>query len=170
MDNENKDFELESQNMGPESLKTVPEYVETEPASVEAEMPEIEPAAEEEFDPTESEDFYNNLDAVIGEEEVSDDEIPELLLNDEIFSLEGETEKKETPQEEDLFNGVDAALAEQIESEFGENPETSSTVEKEPGALKRFWKSIPKWTKILVSTILVVLVSVGLLFGTAGGR
>lgn len=129
---------------------------------------------ETEFDPTQSEEFYSNLEAAIGfDEEPVPEELPELLLSDELF---GETEPQEyqnreqTTAEEDLFAGVDAALAEQIEHEFGGRTEISSAQEQEPKKTGSGWRAIPTWTKVLVGVILAVLVSVGLLFGTAGGR
>jgi len=121
-----------------------------------------------EFDPTESEDFYNNLEAAIGAEEG----MSELLLEEEPFgSVTDVSQHRGTysDAEDDIFVGVDAALAEQIEREFGTG-EIGSTTEKQPGKFGNTWKTIPNWTKILVSVILVVLLSVGLLFGTSGGR
>ncbi len=150
MDNENKELEFEAQD----TENTVDEA---------------------EFDPTESEEFYSNLEAAIGAgEEPEDADIPELLLTEDIFGGAGEDEYPtgETFGMEDdvLFAGVDAALTEQIEQEFGRNTEISSTEEKEPNKIVSGWKAIPTWTKVLVGVILAVLISVGLLFGTAGGR
>ena len=82
-----------------------------------------------EFDPTESEDFYNNLEAAIGIEE----EVPELILEDEPFGTVGAVAQQSegySNTEDALFIGVDAALAEQIEREFG-GEEIGSTVETE---------------------------------------
>ena len=140
MDNENKEFDLETSEMKPDS-------------------------AELEFDPSDSEDFYNNLEAALGVEGDSDfSDIPELLIEEEPF---GGIES--IRQEDALFEGVDAALSEQIEQEFGKE-EIGSTEEEKTNKFLMFWTKIPKWTKILVSVILAVLISVGLLFGTTGGR
>ncbi len=166
MDNENKEIELDSQGTEPEVTTEV------------------------EFDPTESEEFYSNLEAAIGSPEdvvpmpepipVSETE-ERMEIKEEIPEIEtvtvgaGEAEQPETYSivEEELFAGVDAALAEQIEQEFGreaEAEEVSSTVEKEPNKFLKTFREIPTWTKVLVSVILVILLSVGLLFGTSGGR
>ncbi|MBP3577834.1 MAG: LCP family protein [Lachnospiraceae bacterium] len=157
MENENKELEFEPQDESVTIEETVEEIVE-----------------ETEFDPTESEEFYNNLEAAIsGQEEPEIDELPELLLSEDLF---GGADEDNYPQmtdstaEDVLFAGVDAALAEQIENEFGSGTEISSTEEKEPNKFVAGWKAIPTWTKVLVGVILAVLISVGLLFGTKGGR
>ena len=147
MDNENKELELESQK-----ISSIPE--------------------EQEFDPTESEAFYSNLEAAIGlgdEQDIPD--VSEILLSGELFGgAEEDYQEESFSQEEVLFAGVDAALAEQIAQEFGGDEETGSTKEQEPNKFKSTWNLIPNWTKILVGVILAVLISVGLLFGTSGGR
>lgn len=170
MDNENKDFELESQEMEPGTE-----------AVVEAEQPEMEPDAEavdiepqEEFDPTESDEFYNNLETAIDGVEEPEEELPELVLEDALFATEGEEEpvqdKDVATVEEEMFAGVDAALSERIENEFGKEIEPDSEGEKKPGKFLAVWKAIPTWTKVLVTVILTLLLTVGLLFGTSGGR
>lgn len=104
-----------------------------------------------EFDPSESEEFLSALDAAIG------------------IDSEGEASgADEIPLDEDIFAGVNAALAEQIEMEFGK--EEAAHAEKKPNRFLEILREIPTWTKVLVSVILVVLLSVILLFGTAGGR
>ena len=130
------------------------------------ELPEIEPdVVELEFDPTESEDFYNNLEAAIGTEEDPElADVPEVLTEEEPF---GEIDS--IRQEDVLYAGVDAALTEQIEQEFGKE-EIGSAEEKKMNKFLEIWNTIPKWTKILVSVVFAVLLSVGLLFGTPGGR
>jgi len=148
MDNENKELEFDSQDF------------ETD-------------VNEAEFDPTESEEFYNNLEAAIGgESKAEQEELPNLILSDDIFggTEDEEYEENGSSLEEELFAGVDAALAEQIEQEFGKETEFSSADETEPNKVVAIWRTIPKWTKILVGCILAVLISVGLLFGTKGGR
>ena len=153
MDNENKEIELETQD------------------TVQEEVPETD------FDPTESEAFYSNLEAAIsfGEEEVPVEEF-DAVDTAALANLVTEVaEETETPggatADEVLFAGVDAALAEQIEQEFGkDDSEISSAEEKQPNKVLAVWKGIPTWTKVLVSVILVILISVGLLFGTEGGR
>ena len=136
--------------------------------SVEEEV--VENTSEEEFDPTESEAFYDNLEAAISFDEPTEEELPELVLSEDTFALDEEKNQVQGSLEDELFAGVDAALTEQIEQEFGGNEEVSSTKEKKQGKLAFIWKAIPKWTKVLVSVILVILISVGLLFGTSGGR
>lgn len=157
MENENKELEFEPQDESVTIEETVEEIVE-----------------ETEFDPTESEDFYNNLEAAIsGVGEPDTDDLPELLLSEDLF---GGVEDEEFPQtvdssiDEELFAGVDAALTEQIENEFGRDTEISSAEENESNKFVTGWRAIPTWTKVLVGVILAVLISVGLLFGTKGGR
>ena len=104
-----------------------------------------------EFDPSESEEFLSNLDAAIG-----------------IGGEEDGYSADDISMDEDVFAGVNAALAEQIEQEFGK--EEAAHVEKKPNKFLEIIKGIPTWTKILVSVILVILLSVGLLFGTPAGR
>jgi len=163
----------------------------------------------EEFDPTESDAFYDNLRAVLNldeeeepeemmqeepEQEVSEEpaeaegtedteELPELVFakdlfeatdeeladmasaQDELDSAE-EAAEEEPEVDEDLFLGVDAALTEQIESEFG----TTTTKSGFGWKILSVLKKVPLWTKILTSVILVILLSVGFLFGTKPGR
>lgn len=162
MDNENKDLEFE-----PQEENTAVEEIAEETA--------VEETAEEaEFDPTESEEFYSILEAAIGGvQEPELDDLPELLLSEELF---GGAENTDFPEEADssiddeLFAGVDAALTEQIENEFGRGTEISSAEEEEPNKFVSGWRAIPTWTKVLVGVILAILISVGLLFGTKGGR
>ena len=142
MDNENKELELETQ--------------------------ELETVAE--FDPTESEDFYNNLEAAIGTEEFDVSDLPELSLPEDTFLLDETQQPEENSLEAELFAGVDAALSEQIAQEFGPEPEESVTDEEESNRFVAGWRAIPTWSKVLVGVILAVLISVGLLFGTKGGR
>ena len=151
MDNENKELELEAQELEPVA----------ENDSVE--VPE--------FDPTESEDFYNNLEAAIGaEDDFNISDLPELSLPEDTFILDEAEQPVEESFEDEMFAGVDAALSEQIEQEFGSVPEASVTEEKEPNRFVACWSAIPTWSKVLVGVILALLVSVGLLFGTAKGR
>jgi hypothetical protein len=99
MDNENKELELEVQ----ESVLEEPE-----------------------FDPTESEDFYSNLEAAIGAEDEFDvSDLPELSLPEDTFILDEAEEQPVDALEAEIFAGVDAALSEQIEQEFGTDPEES---------------------------------------------
>ncbi len=104
------------------------------------------------FDPTENEDFLKGLDEAIG---ITED-----------GSAAGSEE--DIPLDEAIFAGVNAALAEQIEMEFGK--EEAAEKEKEPNKFVQIFKSIPTWTKILASVILAVLLAVLLLFGTEGGK
>ena len=123
-----------------------------------------------EFDPTESEDFYKNLEAAIGTtEKVDAVNIPELSLPENTFILDEAELSEDESFDEEIFAGVDAALSAQIAQEFGEEPETSVTEEK-ANRFAGIWKEIPTWTKVLAGVILAVLISVGLLFGTKGGR
>ena len=147
MDNENKELEFES-------------------GELTANQEELE------FDPTESEAFYSNLEAAIGlGDEPETPDVSEILLAGELFGgADDDYQEKTDSKEDDLFAGVDAALAEQIAQEFGSEEETGSAKEKEPNKFLSTWNLIPNWTKILVGVILAVLISVGLLFGTSGGR
>lgn len=163
-----------------------------------------------EFDPTESEAFYENLEAALEVdepeetdaeelpvielpmEEVSEEEnaeadvaLPELVFaadlfeateeeladaaaaNDVLMNGEYQEEQDEFDIDDDLFYGVDAALNEQIENEFGS---TATTKEGFGGKVLELLKNIPTWTKVLTTTILVILLSVGFLFGTDPGR
>lgn len=178
MDNENKEIELETQDMEPDVENEVTEDIaeetveETTEEAVNETVEETAEEAAEEFDPTESEDFYNNLEAAIGTEaDFEETELPELSLPEDTFVLDSIAEQPEEQSvDEDIFAGVDAALSEQIEQEFGVETQASATEEKKPNRFVAVWKAIPTWTKVLVSIILVLLLSVGLLFGTKAGR
>ncbi len=170
MDNENKEFEeLETQDTEPavegESMEEPESVMEAETVEEPESVMEAETVEEPEFDPTDSEDFYNNLEAAIGGEDAFDDtELPELSLPEDTFVLDSDAEQQaEDSFEEDIFAGVNAALSEHIEQEFGREPEESVAEEEKPN---RF----PTWAKILVGVILVLLVSIGLLFGTKAGK
>ncbi len=157
-----------------------------------------------EFDPTESEAFYENLEAALEgdapeedqeghkEEEpvlTEEEQLPELVFAADLFEptdeeladaaaaeaeAEEASEQEENPEQteefevdDELFQGVDAALNEQIENEFG----NAATTEEGFGRkLLALLKHIPGWTKVLVTIILVILLSVGFLFGTDPGR
>jgi len=147
MENENKELDLETQDTG---------------ATVD----------EPDFDPTESEDFYNNLEAAIsGEIAAEKAVVPAAPMADIVAETPdyNGTSATEDSFEDELFAGVDAALAEQIEHEFGKNT-VAGTMEDEPEEKKSLWKAIPLWTKILCGVILALLLGAGLLFGTKGGK
>lgn len=171
MDNENKELE-ELTTQEPETV-TENEITEQPDAEEENDVTEQpESAAEDaEFDPTESEDFYNNLEAAIGtEDDLVDAELPELSLPEDTFILDETPEQPaEDSMEAEIFAGVDAALSEQIEQEFGSEAETGVTEEK-PNKFVAVWKAIPTWTKVLVGVVLALLLSIGLLLGTKGGK
>lgn len=117
-------------------------------------------------------------------EEAQEEELPELVFSDDLFltdelpeeepEAEEEPVQEEEPEEteidfdEQMFLGVNAALTEQIENEFGGSE--AVTNEKKENKVAAFFKMIPKWTKVLVTIILVLLLSVGFLFGTKPGR
>lgn len=123
-----------------------------------------------EFDPTESEDFYNNLEAAIGIGEKTDAvKTTEWSLPEHTFISDEPELPEDDPFDDEIFAGVNAALSAQIAQEFGEEPETSVTEEK-TSRLAGVWKGLPVWTKVLSGIILAVLISIGLLFGTKGGR
>lgn len=129
---------------------------------------------ETDFDPTESEEFYSNLEAAIGGEELPEEAkaVEAVLLQDVLDDTEENVMQDTAMQdnaEDALFAGVNAALAEQIEQEFGKTT-VASSVEEPEKEKKSVWKSIPTWTKVLAGVILVILLSVGFLFGTAKGR
>ena len=150
-----------------------------------------------ELDRTETDSFYESIRAVLNleedepeeflpeeseEDEVQEEELPELVFARDLFeatneeladmasaqddfeTVEGTEEEPEV--DEDLFLGVDAALMEQIESEFGSTT-TKSGFGRE---ILSMVKSVPLWTKILMSVILIILLSVVFLFGTTPGR
>lgn len=161
MENKNKDIEQKAWDMASEN--------DTAGISKEPET------ADTEFDPTFSEEFYNNLEAAMKEDTASGDAggISELSFPENIFSFE--EEEAVSPVDEELFAGVDAALSEQIAREFGKE-ETSSAFEEEETEEKPtnkfvgFLKKIPTWTKVLTTVIFVVLLAVALLFGTKTGK
>ncbi len=164
MDNENKEIELETQDIEPAANNDAVDIPESEPEFNEAE-----------FDPTESEEFYNNLEAAIGGEIVQEaaTDVPEFTFSEDDFFFGEEKDKSvmDPEMEEELFAGVNAALSEQIAQEFGEE-EAGSEEEEEESSNKflAFFKRIPTWVKVLSTIILVLLISVALLFGTKGGR
>lgn len=130
---------------------------------------------ETEFDPSTSKEFYKNLEAVLEPEEepvqkTEEGILPEVVLPEELFSLEEEFQTEEEAQaaaEDEMFLGVDAALNERLENEFGS---TAATRESIGSKLSEGFKMIPKWTKVLVTVILAVLLFFGFLFGTKPGR
>ncbi len=148
MDNDNKELELESQNTGVERQET-------------------------EFDPTESEDFYSNLEAAIGGVDVqAEAKAAEAMLAEDLLNgiSEDAVPQGTFTEDDELFAGVDAALTEQIEQEFGKDTEAVSAEKTSDNKVAAVWKSIPTWTKVLTCILLVLLLSVGLLFGTKRGR
>ena len=161
MDNENKETEFD------------PSEIELDLGDLEGDLPEIEAnqekssdgaentdMSETEFDPTVSEEFYTNLEAALNFDEENLEP-----SNDEPQEEEPAAENPE--EEDDWFEGMNAALNEQIAHEFGGVVEDSPV--NQP-IKKSIWQMIPKWTKVLVSVVLVLLVTLGLLFGTKGGR
>lgn len=160
MENENKDIELEEQNTAASEHDEV-------------NMPEEPESGDMDFDPTLSEEFYNNLEEAIKEEPVleGEAELPELSFPENTFSFA--EEEKASPEEEELFAGVDAALSAQIAREFGKEEAVSEEEENEEKPTNKvvaFFKKVPTWTKVLATVIFLVLLSVGLLFGTKGGK
>lgn len=135
-----------------------------------------------EFDPSESEEFYNQLDKVLSMDDkntLGEHVIEKDTSNlDMKFDIESPNttvdilEDEEDDLSEDLFAGVSAALAQQIEQEFGHNIEMSAGLEpkKKENKFLEIWNYIPNWTKILASVILGILLLVGFLFGTNPGR
>ena len=117
MDNENKEIDMTTQKVEPETVDF-------------------------EFDPTASEEFYNNLEAAIGIGEDADVAgFPELLTEEDPFGADSvQLGEGYTEQEEELFAGVDAALTEQIEQEFGK--EEASSSEEKTNKFMKVWKAI----------------------------
>lgn len=118
--------------------------------------------------------IMEEAEKVIAERTEDPEELPELVFAEDLFDT-NETDIPETvidtefmDAEDDLFFGVNAALTEQIENEFGSG--LAPTEEKKPNKVAEFLKDIPTWTKVLVCVILVLLLSVGFLFGTKPGR
>ncbi|MBO5353423.1 MAG: LCP family protein [Lachnospiraceae bacterium] len=149
MDNENKETEFD------------PSDIELDLSDLDSGNKNVK-TIEEEFDPTNSDAFYSNLEAALGTEKEP--------AGKTAGAVDGQAPQEPGSEEDDIFLGVDAALAEQIEQEFGSTEEVSVTEEKKSNKLLAALKRIPTWTKVLVSVILVILLSVGLLFGTKGGR
>ena len=80
-----------------------------------------------EFDPSECDGFYDNLEAALTLEENDEQALEKLLVDtghQEMPVTESIPQENEVSfsKEEDLFLGVDAALTEQIENEFGKEP------------------------------------------------
>ncbi|MBE5951854.1 MAG: hypothetical protein E7260_09735 [Lachnospiraceae bacterium] len=152
----------------------------------------------QEFDPTTSEEFYENLEAAISVEEAEEvpaeeidggeEDLPELVFAADLFDateeeladmasakddlgmeegMDASEEQDEFDVDDEIFRGVDAALIEQIENEFGTE---ASAKEGFGSVIAGVWGKIPTWTKILASVILAVLLSVIFLFGTKPGR
>ena len=183
MDNENKEkefdpleIELDLSEIDGISDKTGPEPADTagiaEPVGEADQADSLSEGSEEkEFDPTESEDFYNNLEATFQFDEPAEtisQQVTPVVAEEVVASAQNQGE--ETATDDDLFAGVSAALTEQIEHEFGKNSEVSSAKEPAPQKKRSLWKAIPTWIKVLVSVIAVILIAVGLLFGTPVGR
>ncbi len=128
-----------------------------------------------EFDPSTSREFYENLESALELEEdpvpkKEEEILPEVILPEDIFSVDENFQTEEEAQEaaeEEMFLGVDAALNERLENEFGS---TAATRESIGNKLSEGLKMIPKWTKVLVTVILSVLLFFGFLFGTKPGR
>ena len=92
-----------------------------------------------EFDPSESEEFYNQLDKALSMEEKNT--LAERIIDKETSDLDMKfhveppnavvnvLDEEEDDLSEDLFAGVSAALAQQIEQEFGHSEEMSASLE-----------------------------------------
>lgn len=176
-------------------------------------MKENKEKNEIEFDPTESEEFYKNLElaltpaepepekwkptveedaawiaisepeAAAAEEnakadaetekkipatDADDEDLPELVLSDDLFRVDsGEESFQEKEPADEVLLGINAALAEQMEHEFGRG---IFEEEKPKGKVAAFLATIPRWTKVLVTVMLTLIVGCSLLFGTKGGR
>ncbi|MGN0505785.1 MAG: LCP family protein [Lachnospiraceae bacterium] len=102
------------------------------------------------------------------EPEAADTELPELNLSDDLFRVEDEEDSfQEKEPADEMLLGINAALAEQIEHEFGKD---AFAEKKEPGKFKKFLNGIPTWTKVLVSIMFALILGCILLFGTSGGQ
>lgn len=135
-----------------------------------------------EFDPSESEDFYKQLEKVLSMDEKNT--LAERIIDEEPSDLDMKfhveppntvvsvLDEEEDDLSEDLFVGVSAALAQQIEQEFGHDVEMSASIEpkKQQNKWLEIWSSIPNWGKIIGSVILGILLLVGFLFGTEPGQ
>jgi len=129
---------------------------------------------EQELSMLDEQKIAEEAEKVIAEKTEEPDELPELVFAEDLFETDendipdnGEAEEV-TDAEDDLFFGVNAALAEQIENEFG--GALAPTEEKKPNKVAAFLKEVPTWTKVLVIVILLILLSVGFFFGTKPGR
>lgn len=97
-----------------------------------------------------------------------EEELPELDFGETLFQVAPEEpEFQEKEPAEELLQGINEALAEQIEQEFGKPVYEN---EKKQSSWRTFFAGIPRWTRILVTVLVVILLTFGLLFGTTGGR
>lgn len=102
------------------------------------------------------------------EEGLAEEELPELDLADSLFRVDEEEESfQEKEPAEDVLLGINAALAEQMEHEFGKELYGE---EKKPGKIKAFLAGIPTWTKALAITLTTLILGCTVLFGTDPGQ
>ena len=115
-----------------------------------------------EFDPSECDGFYDNLEAALTLEENDEQALEKLLVDtghQEMPVTESIPQENEVSfsKEEDLFLGVDAALTEQIENEFGKEP--VKTAKPLPAWLEKL-KLIPEWARYLAGTVVMLVMLV----------
>lgn len=129
---------------------------------------EAEPSQEALEEAVPDEESLLSEKGVLAEEAATEEELPELDLADALFRVEeGEESFEEKEPADDVLLGINAALAEQMEHEFGEDIYEE---EKKPGKIMAFLAGIPTWTKVLVTVLLVLIIGCTLLFGTVSGR
>lgn len=98
----------------------------------------------------------------------SQEDLPTLDISDSLFQVDSDDHDfEEKEPAEDVLLGINAALAEQIEQQFGKS---DYNTQKEPGKFKKFLNGIPKWTKVLAIVLFALILFFGLLFGTSAGR
>lgn len=102
------------------------------------------------------------------DETTKEPELPTLDFSDDLFQMEEEEAlfQEKEPADEMLL-GINAALAEQIELEFGKN---AFAEPKQPNRFLKLWREIPKWCKIVSAVLLSFILCAFLLFGTTGGQ
>ncbi len=116
----------------------------------------------------ESEELPKKEELLTAEDALSEEELPELDLADSLFRVEEDEESfQEKEPADDVLLGINAALAEQMEHEFGADLYEE---EKKPGKIRAFLAGIPTWTKVLVIVLATLILGCTVLFGTVSGR
>ena len=131
-----------------------------------------------EFNPSESEEFYNQLDKVLSmeEQDISTEYGTDTVGSSLDMKSYSDTtvdilDNEEDDPSDDIFEGVSKALERQMDQEFGQGVGINSAASKEEkNKFLAFLHKMPKWTKILSIIILAILLFVGFLVGTKPGK